>query len=65
MLLHNAELETHIDLIADCSEQVDDWIMALAADIAALRNQMAQFSNHLLLYGRTANRLGRKSVLSI
>jgi len=42
-LLHNAELETHIDLIADCREPVLDWIMALAADLAALRNQMAQF----------------------
>lgn len=33
----------HIDLIADCGEHVHNWVMALAADLASLRNQMAQF----------------------
>lgn len=42
-LLHNAELENHTDLIHDCAEDAPDWIMGLAADLASLRNQMAQF----------------------
>jgi hypothetical protein len=42
-LLHNAELENHVDLIHDCGADTHNWIMGLAADLASLRNQMAQF----------------------
>jgi hypothetical protein len=49
-LLHNAELENHIDLIADCGERSGDWIMGMAADLANLRNQMAQFPISFYFY---------------
>jgi hypothetical protein len=42
-LLHNAERVNHTDMIAACSEQVHEWIIGIAADLASLRNQMAQF----------------------
>ena len=42
-LLHNAELQNRIDMIKDCGAEVHDWIMGIAADVASLRNQMAQF----------------------
>jgi hypothetical protein len=48
--LHNAELENHIDLIADCGERSGDWIMGMAADLANLRNQMAQFPISFYFY---------------
>jgi hypothetical protein len=42
-LLHHAEEKNHIDLIVDCGDDAHEWIMKLAADLASLRNQMAQF----------------------
>lgn len=42
-LLHGAELRNQIDLVHDCGDRAHEWIMALAADIASIRNQMAQF----------------------
>lgn len=42
-LLHNAERENQTDMIAECGEQVHDWIIGIAGDLASLRNQMAQF----------------------
>jgi hypothetical protein len=42
-LLHDAELRNSIDLVHDCGDSAHQWIMAFAADIASLRNQMAQF----------------------
>jgi hypothetical protein len=42
-LLHNAELENQTDMVAECGDNVHEWIMALAADLASLRNDMAQF----------------------
>lgn len=49
-LLHNAELENHIDLIVDCGDRSHDWIMGMAADLANLRNQMAQFPISFYFY---------------
>lgn len=49
-LLHNAELQNHIDLIADCGDRSHDWIMGMAADLANLRNQMAQFPISFYFY---------------
>ncbi|MBV8477282.1 MAG: hypothetical protein JOZ36_11500 [Acidobacteria bacterium] len=43
ILLRDAELENRLDLIAEGRESIDDWIMAFTGDLAALRNQMAQF----------------------
>jgi hypothetical protein len=48
--LHNAELENHIDLIADCGDRAHDWIMGMAADLANVRNQMAQFPISFYFY---------------
>jgi len=42
-LLHNGERETRLDLVRDAPEQSPDWIIGLGADLATLRNQMAQF----------------------
>ncbi len=42
-LLHNAERENRVDMFHDCPEHVNDWVMGIAADLASLRNQMAQF----------------------
>jgi hypothetical protein len=42
-LLHNAEVENETDMLRDCTDRVHDWLMGLAADLASLRNQMAQF----------------------
>ena len=42
-LLHNAERENRIDMVHDCPERVNDWVMGIAANLASLRNQMAQF----------------------
>jgi hypothetical protein len=42
-LLHEAELRNDIDMVGDCGDRAHEWIMALAAEIASLRNQMAQF----------------------
>jgi hypothetical protein len=42
-LLHNAERENRIDLIHDAPEKAQDWIFNLGTELAALRNQMAQF----------------------
>ena len=42
-LLHNAERENRLDIVHDASEQSPDWIIGLGADLASLRNQMAQF----------------------
>lgn len=49
-LLHNAELENHLDLIVDCGDRAHEWIMALAADLANVRNQMAQFPISFYFY---------------
>jgi hypothetical protein len=42
-LLHNAEVENGIDLIQDGGDQVQNWLIGLASDLASLRNQMSQF----------------------
>lgn len=42
-LLHHSERETHLDLVGDAPNRAEDWIMAIGADLASLRNQMAQF----------------------
>jgi hypothetical protein len=42
-LLHNAERETHLDLVRDAPEKAQDWIFEIGQEVAALRNQMAQF----------------------
>jgi hypothetical protein len=42
-LLHYSERENHLDLVRDASQRAEDWIMAIGADLASLRNQMAQF----------------------
>jgi hypothetical protein len=42
-LLHHAERENRLDLIGDAPERAQDWVFALGADLASLRNQMAQF----------------------
>jgi hypothetical protein len=42
-LLHHSERENQLDLIRDAPSRAEDWIMAIGADLASLRNQMAQF----------------------
>jgi hypothetical protein len=42
-LLHNAEVENGIDLIQGGGDQVQNWLIGLASDLASLRNQMSQF----------------------
>jgi hypothetical protein len=42
-LLHHAERENRLDLVRDSADPAQDWILALGADLASLRNQMAQF----------------------
>jgi len=42
-LLHHSERENHLDLVRDAPNRAEDWIMAIGADLASLRNQMAQF----------------------
>lgn len=42
-LLHNAERENRLDLVRDAPDHAQDWIMAVGADLASLRNQMTQF----------------------
>src|SRR6185437_339145 len=42
-LLHHSERETRLDLVRDAPQRAEDWIMAIGADLASLRNQMAQF----------------------
>jgi hypothetical protein len=42
-LLHHSERENHLDVIRDAPQRAEDWIMAIGADLASLRNQMAQF----------------------
>jgi hypothetical protein len=42
-LLHHSERENHLDLVGDAPNRAEDWIMAIGADLASLRNQMAQF----------------------
>lgn len=42
-LLHHSERESHLDMVRDAPNRAEDWIMAIGADLASLRNQMAQF----------------------
>lgn len=42
-LLHHSERENRLDLVRDAPDRAEDWIMAIGADLASLRNQMAQF----------------------
>lgn len=42
-LLHNAELENHLDITHDAPQEAQDWIFNIGCDLASLRNQMAQF----------------------
>ena len=42
-LLHHSERENRLDLVHDAPDRAEDWIMAIGADLASLRNQMAQF----------------------
>jgi hypothetical protein len=42
-LLHEAEKQTGLDLLEDKTGQVSSWLLALAGDLAGLRNQMSQF----------------------
>lgn len=42
-LLQHAELAHQIDMVRDCGERADNWVIGLAADLSSLRNQMAQF----------------------
>jgi hypothetical protein len=42
-LLHHSEIENKMDLILDTPEQAQQWLSALACDLASLRNQMSQF----------------------
>ncbi len=42
-LLHHAERESALDLVRDAPDRAEDWVMAIGADLASLRNQMAQF----------------------
>jgi hypothetical protein len=42
-LLHNAERENQLDMVRDSPQQAQEWIFNLGADLAGLRNQMAQF----------------------
>lgn len=42
-LLHHSERENRLDLIRGAPHRAEDWIMAIGADLASLRNQMAQF----------------------
>jgi hypothetical protein len=42
-LLHHSERENQLDLIRDAPNRAEDWVMAIGADLASLRNQMAQF----------------------
>jgi hypothetical protein len=49
-LLHHAELENGTDLVLNCRDDAPNWVMALAADLASLRNQMAQFPISFYFY---------------
>lgn len=49
-LLHNAEVENGIDLIRDGNDQVQNWLIGLAGELASLRNQMAQFPITFFFY---------------
>jgi hypothetical protein len=42
-LLHHAERENEVDMIHDCPTEAQGWLFAIGADLAALRNRMAQF----------------------
>jgi len=42
-LLRHSERENRLDLVRDAPERAEDWIMVVGADLASLRNQMAQF----------------------
>lgn len=42
-LLHHAELENELDVTSANAPEVPDWIMAMAGDLANLRNQLSQF----------------------
>jgi len=42
-LLHRSEHESHLDIVRDAPNRAGDWIMAIGADLASLRNQMSQF----------------------
>jgi hypothetical protein len=42
-LLHHAERENQLDFVRDASDRAEEWILSLGAELASLRNQMAQF----------------------
>lgn len=42
-LLHHAERETRLDIVRDMPVEAQEWIFSLGAQLASLRNQMAQF----------------------
>jgi hypothetical protein len=49
-LMHNAERENQMDMIHDCGDRVQDWVMGMAGELASLRNQMAQFPISFYFY---------------
>ena len=42
-LLHHAERQHQLDMVRDAPDQAKEWAFSLGADLASLRNQMAQF----------------------
>jgi len=42
-LLHHAERENRMDLVREMPDKAQDWIFQIGEELAALRNQMAQF----------------------